>query len=157
MVICDFLSHLVFSNKSTFHLSGKVNRHNIMHKPRGWRIHMQHEKDSPKGNIFCTMPEQKVYEPFFFIEKCSLLLHNYSFATFCSASFSGVLGFFGFRTFWLSHFDIFLQSFHFGGPFASVFFTSLGGFLSNQRAFFLVESFLALAFEAVEDSPSLKL
>lgn len=37
----DFLSHLVFSYKSTFHLSGKVNRHNV-----------QHERDSPKVNMF---------------------------------------------------------------------------------------------------------
>jgi hypothetical protein len=66
----DFLRHLVFSDKATFHLSGKVNRHNVhiwgMEDPYAT---VQQERDSPKVNVFCAILPQKVYGPFFFLEK----------------------------------------------------------------------------------------
>jgi hypothetical protein len=48
----DFLRHFVVSNKATFHLSGKVNRHNVriwgMENPHAT---VQHERDFPKVNV----------------------------------------------------------------------------------------------------------
>jgi hypothetical protein len=51
----DFL-RLVFSDEATFHLSGKVNRHNV----RIWGTEnphatVQHERDSLKVNVFCAI------------------------------------------------------------------------------------------------------
>jgi hypothetical protein len=48
-----FLDRLVFSDESTFHLSGKVYRHNV----RIWSTEnphamVQHERASPKSNVF---------------------------------------------------------------------------------------------------------
>ncbi|CAH2000060.1 unnamed protein product [Acanthoscelides obtectus] len=65
----EFANCLVFSDEATFHLSGRVNSHNI----RIWgteNAHMivQHERDSPKLNVFCAISKNKVYGPFFFHE-----------------------------------------------------------------------------------------
>lgn len=64
-----FANRLVFSDEATFYLSGKVNRHNI----RIWGTEnphatVQHERDSPKLNVFCAVSSTKVYGPFFFNE-----------------------------------------------------------------------------------------
>lgn len=66
----DFLTRIVFSDESTFHLSGKVNTHNV----RIWGSENPHEvvalqRDSPKLNVFCAISKRKVYGPFFFGEK----------------------------------------------------------------------------------------
>ena len=68
--ICDFAAKLIFSDEATFHLSGKVNRHNV----RLWgtenpRAIVALERDSPKVNVFCAMSQTKLYGPFFFCEK----------------------------------------------------------------------------------------
>jgi hypothetical protein len=49
----DYLNKIVFSNEATFHLSGKINRHNV----RIWGTENPHEtvehvRDSPKLNVF---------------------------------------------------------------------------------------------------------
>jgi hypothetical protein len=64
-----YLDRVVFGDESTFRISGKVHRHNL----RIWGTEnphemVQHEKASPKINVFCTMSIQKVYGPFFFHE-----------------------------------------------------------------------------------------
>jgi len=51
-----FLDRVVFTDESTFHSSGKVNRHNV----RTWGTEnphemVQHERVSPEINVFCTM------------------------------------------------------------------------------------------------------
>ncbi|GBN87611.1 hypothetical protein AVEN_135866-1 [Araneus ventricosus] len=61
---------LIFSDETTFHLSGKVNRHNV----RVWGAEFPHvtvelERDSPKVNVFCAISKTKLYGPFFFIEE----------------------------------------------------------------------------------------
>jgi hypothetical protein len=62
------LSHaLFFSDEATFHLSGKVNRHNV----RIWALEQPHatvvhQRYSPKINVFCAISSKKVYCPFFF-------------------------------------------------------------------------------------------
>ncbi|CAH2011247.1 unnamed protein product [Acanthoscelides obtectus] len=56
----EFANCLVFSDEATFHLSGRVNRHNI--RIRGTENpHMivQPERDSPKLNVFCAIGIQK--------------------------------------------------------------------------------------------------
>lgn len=65
-----FQQRLVFSDEATFHLSGKVNRHNV----RIWGLQnphtaLQHERDSAKINVFCAISLTKVYGPFFFAER----------------------------------------------------------------------------------------
>ncbi|PNF40249.1 hypothetical protein B7P43_G07078 [Cryptotermes secundus] len=62
-----FISRLIFSDEATFHLSGTVNRHNV----RIWGTEhphetVEHERDSPKVNVFCAVSQDKVYGPFFF-------------------------------------------------------------------------------------------
>lgn len=64
-----FYERLIFGDESTFHISGKVNRHNV----RIWgtenpRESVEHERDSPKLNVFCAVSKKKVYGPFFFQE-----------------------------------------------------------------------------------------
>lgn len=63
----DFDDRLVFSDEATFHTSGKVNKHNVRiwgeENPHGT---VEHERDSPKVNVFCAISKKKVYGPFFF-------------------------------------------------------------------------------------------
>ena len=65
-----FFERLIFSDECTFHLCGKVNRHNV----RTWGIETPEcvdevERDSPKVNVFCAVFTFKVYGPFFFSEQ----------------------------------------------------------------------------------------
>jgi hypothetical protein len=64
-----FMNHVVFSDKTTFHVSCKVNRHNC----RIWGSEnphevMEHERDSPKLNVCCALTSDSVIGPFFFEE-----------------------------------------------------------------------------------------
>lgn len=64
-----FDDRLVFSDEATFHLNGKVNKHNT----RIWGSEnphelLEHERDSPKVNVFCAVSKRGVYGPFFFEE-----------------------------------------------------------------------------------------
>ncbi|GBM55079.1 hypothetical protein AVEN_145140-1 [Araneus ventricosus] len=66
----DFLNRICFSDESTFHVSGMVNRHNV----RIWRsknphVSAQLQRDSPKVNVWCGLMHNKVIGPFFFTEK----------------------------------------------------------------------------------------
>jgi hypothetical protein len=60
----------IFSDDATFHLSGKVNRHNIgiweSEKPVAV---VEIERDSPKVNVFCAVSRRRVFGPLFFVEK----------------------------------------------------------------------------------------
>ncbi|KAL4131917.1 hypothetical protein QTP88_009149 [Uroleucon formosanum] len=63
----QFFYRIIFSDEATFHLNGKVNRHNV----RIWRLEdprvvVEHERNSPKLNVFCAVSRKKVYGPFFF-------------------------------------------------------------------------------------------
>lgn len=64
-----FYERLIFGDESTFHISGKVNKHNV----RIWgtenpRASIEHVRDSPKLNVFCAISKKKVYGPFYFQE-----------------------------------------------------------------------------------------
>jgi hypothetical protein len=64
-----FAEKLVFSDRATFHVCGKVNCLNE-HKRDTENPHakMKHVRDSPKVNVFCAVSSCKVYRPFFFVE-----------------------------------------------------------------------------------------
>ena len=58
---------LVFSDETSFHTNGKVNRHNV----RIWgqenpHATIEHERESPKVNVFCAISKNHVNGPFFF-------------------------------------------------------------------------------------------
>ena len=65
----DFADSLIFSDEATFHLSGKVNRHNVhIWGTENPRVVVQNVRDSPRTNVFCAISNEKVYGPFFFEE-----------------------------------------------------------------------------------------
>ena len=65
-----FLEKVQFSDEVTFHVRCAVNRRNVRiwgsEKPHAY---MEHQRDSPKVNVFCAISSQKVYGPFFFAEE----------------------------------------------------------------------------------------
>jgi hypothetical protein len=64
-----FLDKNVFSDEATFHLSGKVNRHNrIIWGSQNPHQVVEHVRDSPKVNVFCSVSRTQVYGQFFFAE-----------------------------------------------------------------------------------------
>ncbi|XP_053448571.1 uncharacterized protein LOC128586608 [Nycticebus coucang] len=61
-----FLSNLMFSGEATFHINGKVNRHNCHiwgteNPPES----VEHGRDSPKINVWCALGKNRVIGPFF--------------------------------------------------------------------------------------------
>ena len=51
-----FDDHHEFSNKATFYLSGKVNKHNTrIWKTEHSHLTPEHVRDSPKVNVFCAI------------------------------------------------------------------------------------------------------
>jgi hypothetical protein len=65
----DLSARFTSSDEATFHINGKVNRHNV----RVWgtenpHVTLEHEKYSPEVNVFCAISKEKVYGPFFFVE-----------------------------------------------------------------------------------------
>ena len=58
---------IVFSDEATFHLSGKVNRHNVHTKgPHIPHKAVEHQGDAHKINVYCVVPQDKAYSPFLF-------------------------------------------------------------------------------------------
>lgn len=65
----NYLKRICFSDEATFHVCGKVNRHNC----RIWgsenpRVVIEHERDSPKVNVWCGLMHDRIIGPFFFAE-----------------------------------------------------------------------------------------
>ena len=64
------MKRVCFSDESTFHVSGSINRHNS----RIWGSQNPHEtyeleRDSPKLIVWCGIMHNKIIGPFFFAEK----------------------------------------------------------------------------------------
>ena len=62
----DFVERLIFCDEATFHISGKVNVHNF----RIWgteqpHAQIQHQRDSPKVNVFCAVVPQETARSIF--------------------------------------------------------------------------------------------
>ena len=65
-----FLEMLQFSDEGTFHVSGAVNRRNVrICGSENPHAYVEHQRDSPKVNVFWAIYSQKVYGPFFFAEE----------------------------------------------------------------------------------------
>ena len=63
----EFNKLLVFSNEATFHTNGKVNMHNVcISDKKNPHATIEHERDSPKVSVFCTISKNHVHGPFFF-------------------------------------------------------------------------------------------
>ena len=65
----EYLQRVCFSDESTFHISGKVNRYNV----RIWgsqnpHVVVEHQRDSPKVNVWCGSLLDRVIGPSFFNE-----------------------------------------------------------------------------------------
>jgi hypothetical protein len=65
----DLPTRFIFSDEATFRIKGKMNHHGV----RVWgtenpHVTLEHEGDSPKVNVFCTISEERFYGPFFFVE-----------------------------------------------------------------------------------------
>jgi hypothetical protein len=62
----DFFNRLIFGDESTFHVGGKVNKHNVRvwGTENPWEL-VQYLRDSPNINVFCAASRTKVYGPFF--------------------------------------------------------------------------------------------
>lgn len=60
---------IIMSDEAAFHINGRVNKHNCriwgLENPREFH---QHERDSPKVNVWCAVSREKLYGPFFFAE-----------------------------------------------------------------------------------------
>jgi hypothetical protein len=63
----DIWKVLVFSDEATFHINGFVNRHNtIFWGSENPREIQEHERDSPKVNVWCAVTATGVIGPYFF-------------------------------------------------------------------------------------------
>ncbi|GBM47326.1 hypothetical protein AVEN_7772-1 [Araneus ventricosus] len=66
----DYLNRICFSDESTFHVNGMVNRHNVLiWGSENPHVSAQLQRDSPKVNVWCSLMHNKVIGPFFFTEK----------------------------------------------------------------------------------------
>ena len=65
-----FLKCVCFSDESTFHVSGLLNRHNLrIRGSENSQDTCELERDSPKLNVWCGIIHNKIIGPFFFAEK----------------------------------------------------------------------------------------
>ena len=63
----EFNERLVFSDEATFHTNGKVNSNNVcIWSEENPHAAIDHERDSPKANVFCAISKNHVDGPFFF-------------------------------------------------------------------------------------------
>ena len=63
----EFNERLVFSDEATFHTNGKVKRRDVcIWGKENPHVFIEHERDSPKVNVFCVISKNHVYGPFFF-------------------------------------------------------------------------------------------
>lgn len=85
-------TNLIMSDEASFHLSGRVNKHNC----RIWgdenpRAYNEFERDSPKLNVWCAVSKSEIYGPFFFSRSNSewKQLHRYVGNIFLSSTSAG--------------------------------------------------------------------
>jgi hypothetical protein len=56
----------IFSDDATFYLSSKVNRHNVHVWGMQNSVTLEHERDSPKENVFCAFHRRGLWPHLFF-------------------------------------------------------------------------------------------
>ena len=69
----EFLKRICFSDEATFHVSGKLNKHNV----RIWGSEHTHEireleRDSPKVNVWCGLMCNRCFPQIFLVAQFSL-------------------------------------------------------------------------------------
>ena len=65
----EFNERLVFNDEATFHTNGKINRHNVcIWGEENSHVTIEHERVSPKVNVFCAILKNHVHGSFFFKE-----------------------------------------------------------------------------------------
>jgi hypothetical protein len=65
----NFLSNTVFTNEAKFHISGHVSWHNcVVWGTEPLREHLEHERGSPKVNVWCVLMHGRIIVKFFFDE-----------------------------------------------------------------------------------------
>ena len=65
-----FFKRVCFSDESTFHVSGLLNRHNLrIGSSENPHDTCELERDSPKLNVWCGIMHDKIIGPFFFAEE----------------------------------------------------------------------------------------
>ncbi|PSN45734.1 hypothetical protein C0J52_17117 [Blattella germanica] len=57
----SFLTRVCFSDEATFHVSGKVNNIWGFKNPR---VVIEHQRDSPKLNIWCRIMRDRIIGPY---------------------------------------------------------------------------------------------
>jgi hypothetical protein len=66
----DYRSRVCFSDEGTFHILGNVNHHNrLVRGAQNSHGVREHERDSPKLNMWCKLTNVGVIGPFFFRER----------------------------------------------------------------------------------------
>ena len=56
-----FLKTVIFSDESTFHLSGKVTKHSRILGLEPPKECAEYQRDSPKLHVFCAMSNEKIH------------------------------------------------------------------------------------------------
>jgi hypothetical protein len=59
---------LVFSDEAAFDTRSKVNRHDLRVWVSEYRVTFEHQRNSPKMNVYCAISRSKVYCPFFCVD-----------------------------------------------------------------------------------------
>ena len=63
----DYLQHVAFSDEATFHLSGRVNKHNVqILGSENPHVMVEYQKDSCKLNVWSCLLHDRVIGSFFF-------------------------------------------------------------------------------------------
>jgi hypothetical protein len=82
----NYLQKILFSDEATFHTHGVKNRHNcIIWGSENPDALMEHVRDSPKVNVWCSIMSDRIVGPFFFHEStitsavCLDTLENFVF------------------------------------------------------------------------------
>ena len=65
-----FPEKVQFTDEATYHVSSAVNHRNVrIWRSENPRAYEEHQRDSPKVNVFCEISSQKVHGSFFFDEE----------------------------------------------------------------------------------------
>ena len=65
-----YLNTIFFSNEATFHISGRIHRHYVrISGVENPQVSQEHERDSPKVNVWAGMFRHQIIVPFFFKEE----------------------------------------------------------------------------------------
>ena len=73
----DFMSTIFFSDEATFHVLGKVNRHNVQiwGSQNPHTTQKEHVRDSFKLNVWCSLSQNKFMDNFSSLRKLSIVPH----------------------------------------------------------------------------------